>query len=238
MGRTSGRDWRGWRSRYLFYHQLEELFPDDHLVARLELGRTARREARLTIDVGAVEAADVLDRDLAGVDSNQRMLARDLGFGIVGVEIHFRKRSRLGIPSADQVVAVFERKFLALASAANHRQLGLERRARGSRRWSRRRALGRGLRLDLTGGRFQLWHFGARSLGRSRRRRVGVATFSGGCCGSCFRSRGGRSCSRSRSGGAGRAGGELRAASVAVIESVHVFVAAFAAFDHGLSPRR
>src|ERR1017187_6260443 len=116
--RTSGRDWRGWRSRYCFYHQLEERFPDDHLVARLELGRTARREARLTIHVGAVETADVLDRDLAAVDSNQRMLARDLGFGIVGVEIHFRKRSRLGIPSADQVVAVFERKFLALASAA------------------------------------------------------------------------------------------------------------------------
>src|SRR5208282_2128619 len=207
-------------SRYCFYHQLEERFPDDHLVARLELGRTARRQARLTIDVGAVETADVLDRDLAAVDSKQRMLARDLGFGIVGVEIHFRKRSGLGIPSADQVVAVFERKFLALASAANDRQLRLERRACGSRGWSRRRALGRGLRLDLTGRRFRLGHFGSRRfavrLRLSRGRGVRVATFSLGCGGTCF---------RSRSGGAG-GGGELRAASVAVIKSVHVFVAA------------
>src|SRR5208337_2800217 len=108
----------------------------DHFVARFDLGGTPRRKPRLTIYVGAVETADILDRDLAAFDSNQRMLARDLRFGIVGVEIHFRKRSRLGIPSADQVVAVFERKFLALATAANHRQLRLERRACGSRGWS------------------------------------------------------------------------------------------------------
>src|SRR5208282_2750449 len=193
--RRSRRDWRGWRSRYRFYHQLEERFADDHLVARLDLDGAARGEARLTVHVGAVETADVLDRDLGAVDANQRMLARDLGFGIVGVEIDFGKRSGLGIPSADQVVAVLERKFLALASTANDRQLRLERRACGSRGWSRRRALGRGLRLDLTGRRFRLGHFGSRRfavrlrLSRRRRRRVRVATFSRGCGGTCFRSR-------------------------------------------------
>ena len=47
----------------------------EELVARLDLGGTSRRKARLTIHVSAVETADVLDRDLAAVDSNQRMLA-------------------------------------------------------------------------------------------------------------------------------------------------------------------
>src|SRR5208282_4518171 len=227
-------------SRYRFYHQLEERFPDDHLVARLEFGGTARREPRLAIHVGAVETADVLDRDLACVDSNQCMLARDLGLGIVGVEIHFRKRSGLRIPSAYQVVAVFERELLALASAANDRQLRLERRACRGRSW--RRTRGGSLRFDLTGRRFRPGHFGRRRFGRRRfgarslrrrrsRRRVRVGAFSSGWGRRCFRSRAG-----SGGGRRGTAGsGELRAASVAVIKSVHIFVAAFAAFDHGLS---
>src|SRR5208337_4123562 len=182
--RMSGRDWRGWRSRYCFYHQLEERFPDDHLVARLELGRTARREARLTIHVGAVETADILDRDLAAVDSNQRMLARDLRLGIVGVEIHFGKRSRLRIPPANQIVAVFERKFLALAAATNHGQLRLERRS-GSHCRCCGRALGRRLRLDLTGRRFRLGHLSRGRFGARSRRSVCRCRRCGSRGGSC-----------------------------------------------------
>src|ERR1700691_1092720 len=149
------------------------------------------------------------------------MLARDLRFGIVGGEIHFRKRAGLGIPSADQIVAVFEREFLALASTANYGQLRLERRTGRGR--GRGLALGCGFRFDLAGWRFRLRYFGggsfiarsfwARCFRCGRGSRVGA--FGGG--------RGGWSCFGSR-GGTAACGREPRAAFVGGVSAAHVFV--------------
>src|ERR1700740_566409 len=83
--------------------QVEKCFADNYLVTGLQLDRIARHQARLAINIGAVETTDILDRDLAAFEADQRVLARDLGLGIVLVEVDFGKRAGLGIPSADEV---------------------------------------------------------------------------------------------------------------------------------------
>jgi hypothetical protein len=67
--------------------QLEKRLTDNNLVTVLEFDRRTGGEARLAVDVGAVEASDVFDRNLATLDDKQRMPARNLGLGIVGVEV-------------------------------------------------------------------------------------------------------------------------------------------------------
>src|SRR5690242_20873246 len=62
-----------------FNNQLEKRLADNDFVAVLEFHRTARLQTRLAIHIGPVEAADILDRELAAVDSEQRVFARNLG---------------------------------------------------------------------------------------------------------------------------------------------------------------
>ncbi len=78
----------------------------------LSSSRIPGLQPRLAIHKRAVETADIFDRDLAAVDADQRMLARDLGFGIVGVQVDLGKRAGVRIPSPNQIVARFELEFL------------------------------------------------------------------------------------------------------------------------------
>ena len=66
----------------------------------------AGHQAWLPIDIGAVEAADIFDRDLSHFEADERVLARDLGLGIILIEIDLRERAGLRIPSPDEVVAI------------------------------------------------------------------------------------------------------------------------------------
>src|SRR5581483_8948030 len=198
--------------------ELEEGLADDDFVAGFDLHRIAGHQARLAVDVGAVETADVLDGDLTAFDPNKRMLARNLGLGVVLVEVDLGKRAGLGIPSPDQVIAVLQRKLVSLASAADNLQLGAKGGGRGRRL---------GLRLNLAGGRLGGWRRGG--LGRAWGRRGGLRARWRRR--SFLRSGGGPAPVAGRRGaGGGRF--ELGPTSVAVIETVNIFVAAFAALDH------
>jgi hypothetical protein len=112
----------------------------------------------LAIDVGSVQTADILDRYLAGVEPDERMLARNLGLWIVGVEIDLGERAGFRIPSSDQVVARLELEFLAAPPAADNRKLGFERRCLdGGRFWFLRGGRRFGL-FDLTPWRSRSLH--------------------------------------------------------------------------------
>src|SRR5271163_4611634 len=97
------------RLRYWIDHQFQERLSYDYFVARLDLERRTRNQPVAAIHVGAVEAPDIFDRNLAALDNDQCVLARNLGLGVVLLQVHLGKRSGLGIPASDKVLAAVER---------------------------------------------------------------------------------------------------------------------------------
>src|SRR5271166_1069940 len=105
------------RSGDRFNDQLEKCFTNNNFVAVFDIGWRPGLQALTPVHIGAIEAADIFDGNLTIFDAAEGMLARDLCFRIVGVEVDLGERASLRIPSPDEVVAVLERELLTLATS-------------------------------------------------------------------------------------------------------------------------
>src|SRR2546430_16252038 len=81
----------------LAQRDFEECLPDDDFITVFQHGWRARLKTAAAIDKSAIQAADVLDCH-GVIHPDERMLAGDARFGVIGFQIDLRKGTGIWVP--------------------------------------------------------------------------------------------------------------------------------------------
>src|ERR1700755_1499607 len=103
----------------------QERFADDDLVVVAQDVRVARQQTAAAVNERAVGRAEVLYLVLPVLARDAGVAARNLGFGIVRIQIDVRENAVIGVPAADVRFVVRKRKFGAAAFSAFDHQFGV-----------------------------------------------------------------------------------------------------------------
>src|SRR5436853_7858638 len=85
----------------LRYSKPQKRFAHDDFIAVFQRASITRRQAPSAVDKSSVGRPQIFDQIISLSQRNPRMTARNLSFGIVGIQIDIREHSGVRIPTAD-----------------------------------------------------------------------------------------------------------------------------------------
>src|SRR5262245_23198958 len=123
-----GTEWHSLITLILTQDEFEKRFADDDLIAVVKRLLGAGQQTRPAIDKSPVRTAQILDQILVVQKLYSGVTARNLGFGVILIQINVRKDAAISVPATDHRLGSGYRKLFSDFASTLNDQSGSRRR--------------------------------------------------------------------------------------------------------------